>query len=368
MGIKKLNKFLYERNLVNIYDNLGSFIKNKKTYYNTNGNIVIAIDLLLYLYKYSHAYDSFIIGFWNQISYLLSHRIIPFYVIDNKYLPEKISVIKSRNKKKENLEFRLDNIKNQLNIMQSGLNIDLNIMKTLEIERDKLEKRIIKINKNDIDLIKEFFNDLGIPYIEAYSEADILCSKLYKNGYIVSCLSDDMDLLCFGCGSVIKFSNNKIIEFNLDVILKGLELSKDQFIEMCLLFGCDYLKPNFKMDINNIYINIKKYGSIDNILTKNIYPNFSDERSKYFADRYNNIKKIYIDCNDDSKIKMPSINNEIDINKVIYYINEYRESTLNYNDKTNLGKCVDYINNHINNKLLYNNLSFRYVKNITRIS
>ena len=66
-----------------------------------------------------------------------------------------------------------------------------------------------------------------------------------------------MDLLCFGCGSVIKFSNNKIIEFNLDVILKGIRTIKRSIYRNVFTFCCDYLKPNFKMDINNIYINIK---------------------------------------------------------------------------------------------------------------
>ena len=35
-----------------------------------------------------------------------------------------------------------------------------------------------------------------------------------------------MDMLCFSCNSVIQFSNNTVIEFNLDIILKGLELTK----------------------------------------------------------------------------------------------------------------------------------------------
>ena len=362
MGIKKLNKFLRDKNLVIIHDNIGQFIRNKRQEYNTNGNIVIAIDLLLYLYKYTYAYDSFIIGFWNQLSFLLSHRIIPFYIIDNKYPEEKISIIKARCKKKNNLENRLETIKIQLENVKNELNINDNIINFLNSEKDKLEKRIIKIKKNDIELMKEFLNDLNIPYANADSEADMLCSKLYKEGYIISCLSDDMDMLCFGCNSVIQFSNNTVIEFNLDIILKGLELTKNQFVEMCILFGCDYLKPNFKIDIHDIYKNIKKYGTFTEIIRINIYPNFNDERSKYFIEKFDNIKNLFINYADNNEIKMPSITEELNLSKVLYYLNEYRYNEIIKNEKHNIEKCVNYINNHINNKLLYNNPLFKYKK------
>ncbi len=362
MGIKKLNKFLSERNLVNVYDNIGHYIKEKKHEYNTNGNIIVAIDLLLYLYKYSYAYDSFIIGFWNQISYLLSHRIIPLYVIDNKYPTEKSSTIKSRNRKKESLERRLDTIKQQLENVKKELNINEKILEFLNTEKEKLEKRIIKIKKNDIDLIKEFFTDLNIPFVEARSEADMLCAKLYKEGYIVSCLSDDMDLLCFGCSSLIKFSNSKIIEFSLSKILHGLSLTREQFIEMCIMFGCDYLKPNFKLDVDDIYKNMKRYGSVKNILAKNIYPAFYEERSKYFVEKYLDIKELYMNVTEQIEINMPSIDVELPNEKIIQYIIDHKDEKMSQIEMANILKCINYINNHVNNRLLYNSVSFRYFK------
>ena len=51
------------------------------------------------------------------------------------------------------------------------------------------------------------FEILNIPYIRAVNEADTLISKLYKTKHIDACLSEDMDLLVFGCKKLIKFNH-----------------------------------------------------------------------------------------------------------------------------------------------------------------
>lgn len=365
MGIKKLNKFLIDKNLSITYNSIGEFIKTKKITYKTNGNIVIAIDALLYMYKYSISYDYFIVGIWNQISFLLAHRIIPLYVIDGKYPEEKEQFVNSRNKKKYVLEQRLNNIRNQLSLVKKEEFCENNIVDFLNKEITKLEHRIIKINRNDIDVLKDFLTKINVPFIESKSEADSLCGYLYKNKYIVSCLSEDTDLLCHQCGSVIKFNNNKIIEYNLNFILKNLEVNVDQFIEMCILFGCDYLKPNFKMDTFDIFYNIKKHGSFSNILKNNIYTQFNNKKTHYFLKEFINVFLLYKNNNKSQNyaITMPSIEKNIDANILVEFIEEFRINKLDNDCKENIYKCVKYINNHINNKFLSNDELFRYNSN-----
>jgi len=356
MGIKKLNKFIGDKNLIKTYNNIGEYIKAKKRLCNTNNNIVttvnnivIAVDFMLYFYKFSYAYDSFIIGFWNQISFLLTHRITPIYIFDNKYPPEKSDVIMSRNRKKDTLKKRLETIKMELENVNKELHIDTHIIDFLEKEKIKLEKRIITVNQNAIDMAKDFFTQINIPFIQAKSEADIVCASLYKTGLITSCLSDDMDMLCYGCESVIKFQQSKVIEYDLNFILSSLELTYDQFVDMCILFGCDYLKPNFKMDINIIYKNIKTHKSISAILKKDIYPEFNTDKSSYFKEQYNDIEKLFRQ-KEVIDIPIPSITVPLVIDKILRLLDDHKENNMSKEERANIIKCISYINNHITNK------------------
>src|SRR5690606_6659164 len=213
------------------------------------------------------------IGFWNQIIKLLSRKIIPLYVFDGQPPCEKDAVIQYRQKKRISLETKLYKIYDEAN-------------KDNDKEKKRLEKSIIHIKKTDIENVKIFFCKLNIPFIDASGEADALCAKLFKEKYIAACLSDDMDMLALGCGRTIKFVNGKVIEFDLRYILTNLELSHEQFVEMCLLFGCDYIKPSFKINNYESYELIKKYGSIENILNNahHIVINRESEKCKIFIE------------------------------------------------------------------------------------
>ena len=58
--------------------------------------------------------------------------------------------------------------------------------------------------------------------------------------------TEDMDALTFGTTVLLRhltFSEARkmpIKEFHLDKVLEGMELSMDQFVDLCILLGCDY--------------------------------------------------------------------------------------------------------------------------------
>ena len=61
--------------------------------------------------------------------------------------------------------------------------------------------------------------------------------------------SEDMDTLTFNTPILYRhltFSEAKkepISEINLQLALEGLEMDMSQFIDLCILLGCDYLEP-----------------------------------------------------------------------------------------------------------------------------
>ena len=87
---------------------------------------------------------------------------------------------------------------------------------------------------------------MGVPYIEANEEADSEIAELCKNKLVDYVSSEDMDILIFGSPRIIRnlsFSKKTPIEIDLNQVLEHLSITYEQFIELCILFGCDYC-PN----------------------------------------------------------------------------------------------------------------------------
>ena len=344
MGIKKLYKFLSELDLVKEYANLGKYVGVRRKQSN-NKKIVFGIDYWLYAHKFSYSYGNMIIGFWNQIIKLLSHNIIPLYIYDGKPPYEKDPIIQQRKRKRTNLETKLNNVCNEM------LECNDSQLEILEDQKMKIKKSIIYIKKNDIDIIKEFFDVLHIPYLTAIGEADALCAKLYKDGIISACLSDDMDMLALGCGITIKFQEGKVLEFDLDHILDKLKITYNQFVEMCIMFGCDYIKLPFKLDINESYKLIKTHGNIENILNdaNHVNLNRQNEKCKMFINGYKNAKNLLTLSSSKENIDNynPTINKEIDAFMVLSYLKKYGDIKYVTDNMDNIVNSINYINFHI---------------------
>lgn len=360
MGIRRLNKFLCEKNLINSYPNINTYVSQ---YRNNNRRVVIAIDFWLYANKFSHSCDgNIMIGFWNQIVKLLSHRIVPLYIIDGAIPVEKEDIVKERRKKYENNVKKLSEIDKQINkfidLSELSKKIDSTQIEVLEAKKIKIKKNIKKISKKDLRDVFELFDLLQITYIKANYEADALCAKLFDKNIIISCLSDDMDMLALGCKSTLKFHEGQIIEYNLNKILTGLDINYDQFIDMCILFGCDYLKHPIKLNYNNVYNLIYEYGSIEGILENANHENINinNPKCRVLCEKYYDVKDIYLtskDREDYEEINLLYTDIEIiDVDEVFDFLCEKNFFVNCKKSKSHITKSLGYINNHIKKKLI----------------
>lgn len=103
-------------------------------------------------------------------------------------------------------------------------------------------------------------------------EAEAQCAQLCKEGLVYGIATEDMDGLTFGAPKLIRNlstgSADNVKEFDLQKTLAGLGLDHGQFIDLCILMGCDYcgsirgVGPKTGLEL------IRKYGSIEEILTQ----------------------------------------------------------------------------------------------------
>jgi len=67
--------------------------------------------------------------------------------------------------------------------------------------------------------------------------------KTNKEKLVYGCISEDTDLLANGSDVFIRNFNinkNEIQEYSLQNILIDLEINYEEFVDLCILCGCDY--------------------------------------------------------------------------------------------------------------------------------
>tara|TARA_B100000700_G_scaffold31265_1_gene29999 strand:+ start:310 stop:1374 length:1065 start_codon:yes stop_codon:yes gene_type:complete len=269
-------------------------IKVKKLYDYTGKTI--AIDTSLFMHKFMYSYGNLISGFFDQIYHLRRRGITPIYIFDGKPPVEKDKVLKCRKNAKEKLNTRINDLQSKLvelnNIQIASISTttqepheikegEIKPVITLEnIEKEKTEisnkikklsRHAIKITRDDFNNVKKLFNLLNIMYYNAEGEADTLCVNLIKNNLADACMTEDMDFLTHGCSHLIRdFSpkSNVITEYNLSTMLSDLNFSQEQFIDMCILCGCDYTCKIKGLGPIGALKLIKQHNNIETIIDK----------------------------------------------------------------------------------------------------
>lgn len=84
--------------------------------------------------------------------------------------------------------------------------------------------------------------------------------------------SEDMDTLTFNTPILYRhltFSEAKkepISEINLHLALEGLEMEMSQFIDLCILLGCDYLEPIKGIGPKSALKLVREYGGLKGVV------------------------------------------------------------------------------------------------------
>jgi flap endonuclease-1 len=325
--------------------------------------MTLGIDLSIFLYKYLYNNDNHLEGLTRLILRLLKNQITPVFIFDGKPPKEKEEILIERKERKEYLTAKCSLIEkiieNENILIDEFKNNNLNFISLLEEnefnelfnknkdelknEFNKLKKRIIYVNKEHIEKAKILFKMFGVKYIEAPSEAEGLLALLCKNNIIDGCISEDTDVLANGGYLFLRNFNadkNIIEEYCLHGILENLEINYEQFIDMCILCGCDYTTKINGIGPINAYKLIKKHITIEDFINNNkkyiIPENFDYVKARYLF--HNPVSKELYDMIDKNvKMMEPNIEElvnflknsklkektliEINNNLINYYLN-----------------------------------------------
>jgi 5'-3' exonuclease len=260
---------------------------------------VICIDISEFIYRsLLKEQDNHIAGILNLLEKLFRFGLVPIFVFDGHAPEEKQYLLDEKRKSREKAKDKLKQlnedtfkIQQQVNLLAENQPVPaenkgekddhyipfLSGIEQLQIQLIQVQNDVEKERKKTVGLaerqilqIKELFDMLGIPYIHLPMEADIICSRLVIYGIADYCISNDMDLLALGCPRVIrniKFSTDTVDVYYYQPILNAMNLNNTEFIDLCIMLGCDYttrvngLKPDFAIKL------IQQYKSIEAFIT-----------------------------------------------------------------------------------------------------
>nr|CAD7395182.1 unnamed protein product [Timema poppensis] len=233
---------------------------------------IVAIDASMSLYQFLIAVrsegaqltsvdgetTSHLMGTLYRTIRLIENGIKPLYVFDGKPPQLKSGELAKRAERREEAQKSLEKAE------EAGDSEQV----------DKFNRRLVKVTKHHADECKELLKLMGVPYIEAPCEAEAQCAALVKSGKVFATATEDMDALTFGTNVLLRhmtFSEARkmpIQEFHLDRVLEGLQLNQNEFIDFCILLGCDYcdsirgIGPKKAMDL------IKQHRNLETILER----------------------------------------------------------------------------------------------------
>eukprot|EP00922_Rhytidocystis_sp_ex-Travisia-forbesii_P063407 GHVS01094342.1.p1 GENE.GHVS01094342.1~~GHVS01094342.1.p1 ORF type:complete len:443 (+),score=61.17 GHVS01094342.1:129-1457(+) len=335
MGIKGLAKFIadYAPKAIKQKD-FGSFVGR-----------TLAIDASMSLYQFmiairdteSHGNltneqgetTSHITGFLARAVRLLEHGIKPVYVFDGKPPTLKGGELAKRKDKRDQAEKHLEAARD------AG-------------DMDEVRKQIgrtVKVTKQHNEDVKRLLGLMGIPVVDAPCEAEAQCAELTKTGKAFATATEDADALTFGSTVLVRHLNfsdskakqNPILAIDLQVVLEDLGLTMSQFVDFCILCGCDYCDTIRGIGAKTAYSLIKEHKDIETIIqnidiTKHPLPElFPYQQAREFFHSPEvvqgaDVRIQWRDADSDGLIKFLVDQNNFSTSRVEAYINRLKKA------------------------------------------
>lgn len=199
---------------------------------------------------------SHLMGFFYRTIRMAKNGLKPCYVFDGKPPVMKGGELEKRLKRRQTAEAKAKEAKEAGEVQ----------------ELHKFQRRTVRVTREQNEDAKKLLRLMGIPFVEAPCEAESQCAELAKAGKVYAAASEDMDTLCYQPPYLLRnltaAESRKIPidEYKCAEVLKGFDMPIEQFIDMCILLGCDYCETIRGIGPVTAMKMIRKYGSLEKIV------------------------------------------------------------------------------------------------------
>ena len=194
-----------------------------------------------------------------NIKILQRHHVTPLVVFDGGLLPAKAGTEKHRQEKR-NMALK--------EAMAAEKRNDYRLARQYYV-------RAVDVTPYMCRKLMDKLDEMAVTYVVAPYEADAQLAFLARTGQVDAVISEDSDLLTYGCRRVLyKWDRDSGIGDEIDehyamLNAKKLDMrhwTKDQFLTMCIFAGCDYLPSLKGVAITKAYHLVNKYKTYTRVL------------------------------------------------------------------------------------------------------
>ncbi|GJC90076.1 flap endonuclease 1 [Colletotrichum liriopes] len=199
---------------------------------------------------------SHLMGLFYRTLRMVDNGIKPLYVFDGAPPKLKSGELAKRFQRKQEATEGLEEAK------ETGTAEDV----------EKFSRRTVRVTREHNADCQKLLKLMGIPYIIAPTEAEAQCAVLARAGKVYAAASEDMDTLTFDTPILLRhltFSEQRkepIQEVHIDKVLEGLGMERKQFVDLCILLGCDYLDPVPKVGPSTALKLIREHGDLETLV------------------------------------------------------------------------------------------------------
>ncbi|MBU2634349.1 MAG: flap endonuclease-1 [Nanoarchaeota archaeon] len=203
------------------------------------------------------------VGIFSRVSNLMSQGIKPCFVFDGKPPLLKTHTKEEREYRKRVAEEKLKQAKEEKDL------------KSIE----RYAKQTSRLTSDIVNGSKELLKSLGLPVIQAPSEADAQGAYLVEKGDVWGFASSDIDCLLHNCPKLItnltlsqrrKLPSGAFLKttpemIELKDVLNNLNITQDQLIVIAILCGTDYNKGIHRVGPKTALKLVKQYQNFDDL-------------------------------------------------------------------------------------------------------
>ena len=225
---------------------------------------VVAVDASIYMYRFA-ADQALLENMYSMIRMFQLNGIVPIFIFDGKPPDEKRKLLNKRQRLKRIAELHYNEVKHRLEqASDSNTSDNEHLLKALK-------RRFIRLYDADFERVKTLLTALGVSYIVAPGEADVVCAQMVLKRKAHACASDDTDLFVYGCSRVLRHLNlldQTMVMYDMSKMLELLGMTMSEFREICVLSGTDYTHiPNI-VDVEKSSIELNGQGKMLNFHLK----------------------------------------------------------------------------------------------------
>lgn len=201
---------------------------------------------------------SHIQGMFNRTIRYMTEGIKPVFVFDGKPPQLKSGELLKRREKRQKAEAALK-------VAAEAGDVG---------ELDKQSKRLVRAGTRENADCQKLLQLMGVPVVLAPCEAEAQAAHLAASGQVYGVGTEDMDALTFKTPILVRkmtfagASKSLVQTISYEKAIAGLQLTHDQFVDLCILLGCDYCDTIRGVGPKTALKLIREHGSIEQIISK----------------------------------------------------------------------------------------------------